>query len=145
EKMFVELLNRASSKIRLITPYFRPPKSIRKAMLKAMQRGVQLQVLTGFSLGHDNVAPFVEDMNKMSVNELLNSHKKLGLSANLLKIYEWREATVMHSKVLALDDRVLIVSSINLDQRGLRHDTENGLTLTGSVVLQFNEIFEKTY
>lgn len=152
EKLFAEMVDSAKSEILLVTPYLRPRKSLNDAIIRALRRGVTVELLTSFDLGLDNVAPFTEDMNKLSVNKFIEEYERLKDSNpevrradKLLKVHEWQEASVMHSKVVSIDKKLLFVGSINLDQRGFTNDTENGVLLIGKPAMDFAHIFQDVY
>jgi phosphatidylserine/phosphatidylglycerophosphate/cardiolipin synthase-like enzyme len=151
EKIFVDMIDSAQKEVRIVSPYLSPMRGINNAITRAMKRGVKIELLTGFDLGLDNVAPFTEDMNKMAVNkffkeyEKIKKNKKYVKGEDLLVVHEWNEKSVMHSKVMMIDRKLLFVGSINLDQRGFTNDSENGTLMIGPPVRDFNNIFEKTY
>ncbi len=152
EQMFVDMIDSARVEVRLVTPYLRPLAAIRAAMIRAIRRGVRIELLTLFDLGNDNVAPFTEDMNKMSVNKLMSEYAKIKKKnkavANmdkLLTVRQWNEESVMHSKVVTIDNKVMFVGSINFDQRGLTEDSENGVLVTGPAVEDFDRIYKTIY
>jgi len=152
EKLFEQMIDSAKNEVLIVTPYLRPLRSLNKAIFRALGRNVKVKLLTSFDLSNDNIAPFTEDMNKMSVNTFFKEYEKLkkkdprlGKSENLLQAYNWEEKSVMHSKVISIDDQVIFVGSINLDQRGLTNDSENGVLIKGPAAAQFKSIFDKTY
>jgi cardiolipin synthase A/B len=152
EKIFVDMIDSAKSEIIFVNPYLSPMREINNAIVRALKRGVKIQLMTGFDLGLDNVAPFTEDMNKMAVNKFFKEYAKIkkknpkyAKGEDLLKVHQWNEKSVIHSKIVSVDKKLLFVGSINLDQRGFTNDSENGTLIIGPPVRAFTEIFEKTY
>jgi cardiolipin synthase len=120
EKFYVQMLDSARKEILLTTPYFNPTKNISEAFGRAVKRGVKIQVLTGIQLNGDDVPALVEDANK----EGINGHFKE------LDIYEWTGAkSVLHAKLIVIDQKLSFVSSVNVNHRSFLHDVESGVLI----------------
>lgn len=118
EDFFVTLINNSNESIYMTTPYFRPTPRITQALNEAIERGVQINVLTRINLAGDGVPSLAEDVNKSGINEFFEK-------AN---IYEWTEpASIMHAKIAVFDDTIGKVSSININSRTFWHDLEHAI------------------
>jgi cardiolipin synthase len=100
----------ATHTIRIITPYFVPGPRIIRTLLRAAARGVQVQLI----LPEQNDVPLVRLVSRSYYAPLL----KAGVA-----IFE-REGTVLHAKVMLIDDCWAVVGSANLDQRSFHRNFE---------------------
>jgi cardiolipin synthase len=118
EKFYAHMLDSAEKSIRISTPYFRPTKLIGEAMSRAVQRGVDVSLITRIDLSGDTAAIILGEVNKAGINQFL--HK--------IKIYEYTEPSViLHSKLVLIDGKYSFIGSVNLNKRSFVHDTENGI------------------
>jgi cardiolipin synthase A/B len=98
---YLKLLKEAKSNVILMTPYFMPGYSFRKALKAAAKRGVKVQViLTGAS--DILVAKYSE---RYLYNWLLSSN---------IEIYEYQRS-VLHGKVIVADGECVSVGSYNVN------------------------------
>jgi cardiolipin synthase len=133
EKLYVELIDQSRSKIELSSPYLRPTPAILGALSRAIDRGVEVIVQTRISLKGDTAAWLYEEVNKESINRLLNR----------AKIYEWTGDSILHSKFILVDGVVGFIGSVNLSRRSFIQDTENGfLVRDRAFMARMHEIFE---
>jgi phosphatidylserine/phosphatidylglycerophosphate/cardiolipin synthase-like enzyme len=133
EKLFVELIDEARSTIKLSSPYLRPTPAILDALSRAVGRGVEVTVQTRISLKGDTAAWLYEEVNKESINRLLNR----------AKIYEWTGDSILHSKFILVDGVVGFIGSVNLSRRSFIQDTENGFLIRDrEMMARMNTIFE---
>ncbi|RYZ81979.1 MAG: phosphatidylserine/phosphatidylglycerophosphate/cardiolipin synthase family protein, partial [Proteobacteria bacterium] len=116
EELYVSLIDRAKSKIELSTPYLRPTKMIMRALDRAALRNVDITIQTRISLAGDTQAWLYEEVNKESINRLVKK----------VKIYEWKENSILHSKFILIDGKVGFLGSVNLSRRSFIQDIENG-------------------
>ena len=118
----------ANEKIELINPYFVPTRTVRRALKKAVQKGVDVQVMV--SVKGD--IPITPDAS-MHVARQLN---KCGAT-----IYQF-EGGFHHSKIMMVDDTFCTVGSTNLNSRSLRYDYEvNAFIFDPRVTNQLSDIF----
>ncbi|WP_041577169.1 phospholipase D-like domain-containing protein [Bdellovibrio bacteriovorus] len=117
EKIYVDLINSSSKEILITTPYFRPTNAISQALSKANTRGVKIKLLTSINLGGDGTPKIAEDVSKDGLNRHLNE----------MDILLWQiPKSIMHAKILVIDNELSFISSINLNHRSFIHDTEAG-------------------
>lgn len=118
EKLYIDIFDSAEKTIRLSTPYFRPTKKLGEAMARAVERGVDVTLITRIDLSGDTAAIILSEVNKEGINRFLNK----------IKIYEYTEpGVILHSKVILIDGKMSIIGSVNLNKRSFVHDMESGV------------------
>ncbi len=100
----------ASEKIRIVTPYFIPGPRIVRSLLRAAVRGVHVQIV----LPAISDVPLVRLASRAYLTPLLRAG---------VEIYEL-EGTILHSKVMFVDDRLVTIGSANLDYRSFHRNYE---------------------
>jgi len=100
----------ASESIRIVTPYFIPGPRVVRSLLRAAARGVKVQIV----LPAISDVPFVRLASRAYLAPLL----KAGV-----EIFE-REGTILHSKVMLIDDSWVTIGSANLDYRSFHRNYE---------------------
>jgi len=109
--LFQALIKSARGSIRITTPYFLPDRSARRALVEAVQRGVQVQILTaGPHIDH----PYIRTLSRHSSRHLLR-----GGAA----IYEYLPAMI-HAKLMTVDGQWNVVGSTNFDHRSFALNDE---------------------
>ena len=129
--LFQTLLASAQKSIHITTPYFLPDKSARDEMVRAIKaRGVTLKIITP-GLHSDHF--LTRTASRRLYGELLRAGAE---------IYEYRP-TMIHAKVMIIDDLWSVIGSTNFDNRsfGLNdevniaaHDTELAARLEADFV-----------
>jgi cardiolipin synthase len=102
-------IRHAKKRILLTTAYFLPHRSLVRALKKAAQRGVSVQIIVP--------GPSDVPLIKWAAFELAYSLLQDGV-----QIYEYQNS-ILHSKVMIIDDWVT-VGSTNLNYRSVFHDLE---------------------
>jgi cardiolipin synthase len=100
QRALLQALGRARSSALLVTPYFAPGRKLRKAMMHAAQRGVEVVLLIG-------VGQFV--MQDAVAQSFYPRLVRAGV-----KIVEYRR-TQLHGKLAVIDDEWATVGSSNFD------------------------------
>jgi len=100
----------ASKSVKIITPYFVPGPLIVRSLLRATKRGVLVQLL----LPAISDVPIVKVAGRAYLSALLKGG---------IEIYE-REGTMLHAKVMLIDDCWATVGSANLDLRSFHRNYE---------------------
>ncbi len=103
-------IDSAEEIIQIVNPYFVPTRSIKKAIKKAMKRGVDVQIM----ISAKSDIGFTPDASHYV------SHRLMKKGAN---IYMYN-AGFHHSKIMMIDSLFCTVGSANLDSRSLRYDYE---------------------
>jgi cardiolipin synthase len=134
EKLYVEMIDKASISIKLSSPYLRPTKAIMKAFERAIQRGVDITIQTRINLAGDTAAWLYEETNKSAINALFEK----------VKIYEWTEESILHTKMILIDNKFAFFGSVNLSRRSFIQDVESGLLIHDeNFVGKLTNIFEE--
>lgn len=110
ENVYMDILNRASRYVHIMTPYLILDNELEAALKFAAQRGVDVKL----------ILPGIPD--KKIANALAKTHYKYLMQAGV-KIYEYDPGFV-HAKVFVCDDEKAVVGTINLDYRSLYHHFE---------------------
>lgn len=122
-QFYAKLIDSSKKKILISSPYFRPVKEIGEALDRAIQRGVDITIITRLDLEGDTADFILGAVNKDGVNRFINK----------VKVFEYTEPKViLHSKLLMIDDEVSFISSVNLNKRSFYHDLENGVIVNDS-------------
>lgn len=127
---YIAAIDAARYKIQIINPYFTPTQSIRKAIERAVRRGVRVEIMIP---GKSDI-PFTPDAAFYLANRL----RKKGAH-----IYVYNGG-FHHSKVMTVDDRFCTVGSTNLNSRSLRYDYEiNAFIFDLPITDELNQLFKK--
>lgn len=100
----------AGTSIRIETPYFLPGPRFIRAMLRAVRRGVVVEII----LPACSDVPLVQLVNRSYYATLLRGG---------VRVFE-REGTILHAKVMLIDSSWSVVGSANLDQRSFHRNYE---------------------
>ena len=110
EAVYMDMLNRATDYVHIMTPYLILDGELETALCFAAQRGVDVRL----------ILPGIPD--KKMAYSLAKTHYKALHKAGV-KIYEYTPGFV-HAKVFVSDDIKAVVGTINLDYRSLYHHFE---------------------
>lgn len=125
---YIAAIDAAEHKIQIINPYFVPTVSIRRAIERALQRGVKVEIMIP---GKSDIS-FTPDAGFYFANKL----RKKGA-----RIYIYNGG-FHHSKVMMVDDRFCTIGSTNLNSRSLRYDYEvNAFLFDLPITDQLSRIF----
>jgi len=105
----------AERRVWIASPYFLPDLNTRHEMIAAQTRGVDIRILT---MGPLSDKPFVYHAAQCRYRQLLEAG---------VAIYEY-QPSMMHSKLLLLDDIWVSIGSANFDPRSFFHNDELNLT-----------------
>jgi cardiolipin synthase len=104
------IISAATTSIRIMTPYFLPPRTFLSALMSARYRGVTVEILLP---GRNNI-PFVHWACRHILDELLRA----GISI------AFQPAPFNHTKLMLVDGCYVHLGSANLDSRSLRLNFE---------------------
>ena len=125
---YIAAINTAERKIQIINPYFTPTARIRRAIERAVDRGVRVEIMIP---GKSDIS-FTPDAAFYLANQL----RKKGAH-----IYVYNGG-FHHSKVMMVDERFCTVGSTNLNSRSLRYDYEiNAFVFDLPITSQLTDIF----
>ena len=120
EKFYIDIFDSAEKTVRLSSPYFRPTKKLGEAMERAVNRGVEVSLITRIDLSGDTAAIILGEVNKAGINRFLKK----------IKIYEYTEpGVILHSKIILVDGKMSFIGSVNLNKRSFIHDMESGVMI----------------
>lgn len=129
-RAIIAAFDAATDTIRLVSPYLLPTYTVRQALLRAIDRGVHVEVL--FSRDGDN--PML-------------SYGNFNLARRLVRhgaeVYLYR-GSFHHSKIMMVDGQFSMVGSANLNSRSLKWDYEaSAFIFSQDVTHRLNAIFEQ--
>jgi putative cardiolipin synthase len=142
----LQLIGQARSDLLIISPYFVPGQDMKQAFAAAHARGVRIRVLTNSLASNDAPVAHVgyarhrEELLRMGVElyELRSEQTTFGTvfgsgssgGGGMGSGSATGESRAMlHSKVLVMDGRLLVVGSMNLDLRSQLQNTEIALLI----------------
>ena len=130
ERSYKKLIRKAKKEVFIETPYFVPSSGVRRAIRKAVKRGVEVKII----IPHSSDLRFLDIFRNRYIGRL---HKKG------VKIYFYSK--VLHSKLLIIDDLFFLLGSSNLDFRSFRHQYEiNLLGKDRKIICDLKEYFKQT-
>lgn len=110
------LIDEARDCCYLMTPYFIPPRWFMQALVQAVQRGVDVRILTA---GRSDV-PLARIAARHVYGDLLEAGAR---------IFEMQQP-ILHAKHLTVDAVHGVVSSYNVDRFGEKHNLEVGVIIS---------------
>ena len=127
-RAYVKAIDAAEKNIQIINPYFVPTTSIRKALKRALKKGVEVEIM--LPLKSDIV------LTPEASFHVGNKLRKKGA-----KVYLFKDG-FHHSKVMMVDSTFCTVGTSNLNSRSLRYDYEtNAFIFSPITTHQLNDMF----
>ncbi len=127
---YVEAINAAKKSIKLINPYLTLNTKLKKALRKALKRGVKVEIMVSAK----SDIPLTPDC------VFYNVHRLMKHGANVW-VYK---PGFHHTKVIMVDGLFCTVGSANLNARSLRFDLEdNAVIVDKCTTEQLSAMFEK--
>ena len=114
-KSYLKAIHAARETIIIANAYFLPGLKVRRALTRAVRRGVRVRIL----LPRDSDIPVVAWASRFLF---------AGMMRRGIELYEWSES-MLHAKVAVVDSVWSTVGSYNLDQRSLRSNLEANVVL----------------
>jgi cardiolipin synthase len=114
--LFQLLIDGATHRLRLVTPYFLPDAAFRRALARAASRGVDVVVLVP---GRVTDQRHVRWASRRFYGELIEHG---------VRIFEYRPAMI-HAKALIVDDVWCAIGTTNLDNRSFQHNDELNIVI----------------
>lgn len=128
--LFAEMLDKAQRKVLIINPYFVPTHRVRKALKRAVDRGVDVQIL----LSAKSDIPLTPEASHYVGNNLAKRGAKVYLF----------HGGFHHTKIMMVDDLYCTVGSSNMDSRSLRCDYEvNTVIFSKEVTAELTNLFNE--
>jgi phosphatidylserine/phosphatidylglycerophosphate/cardiolipin synthase-like enzyme len=134
----LHLLGQARSDLLVISPYFVPGDDMKRAFADARARGVRIRVLTNSlasndaPIAHVGYARHREELLSMGIELYELRSEQAGVKSAFGSSgasAAGSSRAMLHSKVLVLDGRLLVVGSMNLDLRSQLQNTEIALLI----------------
>jgi cardiolipin synthase A/B len=113
--MYIMAILSAQKYIHIQNSYFIPDAQVRRALVGAARRGVDVQVMVP---GKHNDLPVLRQASRFHYGELLQGG---------VKIFEY-VPTMIHNKTLVVDDMFATIGSINFDARSMQMNAEESLS-----------------
>ena len=127
--LYYMAIQAARKSIRIQNAYFLPDKQIREALVSAVQRGVDVQVMVPGT--HIDI-PMVRQASRHHYGPLLKGG---------VKIYEY-QPTMLHSKNVVVDGMFSTIGSINFDALSMSKNAEESLSFYDRT---FSEMMEAMF
>ena len=119
----VKFIDAAQDSLHITSPYLLPPPSVKRALRRALRRGVKVEVL-------------YSETGDTPIFDAGNVYYSRRLQRRGAEVWLYREA-FQHSKVLMADGVRSMVGSVNLDSRALRWNEEVAVVMMDSVSTQW--------
>jgi cardiolipin synthase len=119
--VFQMLLEGAVASVDISTPYFLPDRSLRRALVRAAQRGVRVRVIVPGPRSDQHLV-------RLASRRLYRDLLKAGV-----RIHEYRPAMI-HVKALMVDDVWAMIGTTNVDNRSFEHNDEINVAFRESAV-----------
>jgi putative cardiolipin synthase len=141
----LQLIAQARRDLLIISPYFVPGPDMTQAFASARSRGVRIRVLTNSLASNDAPVAHVgyarhrEALLSMGIElyELRSEQAGLGSAFGSSGASVAGESrSMLHSKALVMDGRLLVVGSMNLDLRSQLQNTEVALLIRSNELSQ---------
>jgi cardiolipin synthase len=118
---FQLLMEGADRTVRVNTPYFLPDRSLRRALVEIATRGVTLTVIVP---GRHTDQRWVRLASRRMWGELLRAG---------VRIFEY-QPSMMHAKILIVDDLWTVLGTTNIDNRSFEHNDEDNVAMCDPAV-----------
>lgn len=119
--VFQMLIEGAVSSVDISTPYLLPDRALRKALIRAAQRGVRVRIVVP---GRYSDQKLVRLASRRMYRELLDGG---------VRLYEYRPS-MTHVKALMVDETWAVIGTTNVDNRSFEHNDEVNVAFRESAV-----------
>jgi cardiolipin synthase len=128
---FQLLIEGAEQEVRISTPYFLPDRAFRRALIALTRRGVPVDVIVPSALTDER---WVRLASRRIWGPLLRAG---------IRIHEYQRS-MLHAKVLIVDDTWAVLGTTNIDNRSFEHNDEvNVAMLDPGVARRLSEDYAK--
>ena len=129
-KVYGKALDSAQEHVQIVNPYFVPTSHVRRAIKRALKRGVEVEIMI----------PAKSDIGFTPETGELVAHRLMKRGA---KVYLF-DGGFHHSKVMMVDSTFCTVGTANLDSRSLRYDYEtNAFIFDQGTTDELSTMFER--
>lgn len=119
--LFQLLLASARHSISITTPYFLPDKNLMQQLCRALERGLRVRILVP---GRKSDHIVTRSTSRAGYGELLKAGAE---------VYEY-QPSMIHAKILCIDDLWVVVGSTNFDNRSFGINDEVNLAIRDAAV-----------
>ena len=127
---YISAINAAQDSIKLINPYLTLNHSIRKALRKAVSRGVKVEIL----ISTRSDIPLTPDCGFYNAHQLMKQGCKVWMYT----------PGFHHTKIILVDGKCCTVGSANLNARSLSWDMEaNAVIMDSCTTKELDDLFEQ--
>ena len=133
-RMVLSLIQNATKRVSITSPYFVPDEALLAAMTTAAYRGIEVELFVGLESDH------------LIVNHAQRSYYQALLAAGV-RIYRYPAPTVLHAKYMTVDDEIAVIGSANMDFRSFALNYEVMLLAFGGDLddmLRANDAYYRT-
>ena len=128
-QFYTDAINDAQDSIKLVNPYLTLNRKLKKALRKAVERGVKVQVM----VSANSDIPLTPDCVFYNVHQLMKHGVEVWIYENGFH----------HTKVIMVDGKFCTVGSANLNARSLRYDyEENAVIVDPHTTKELDHMFE---
>ncbi len=129
-EFYYNAINYARDSIKIINPYFTPSPRLKRALRKAAERGVKVELM----LSVKSDIPLTPDCG------FYNAHR---LMKRGVKVWMFKPG-FHHTKIIMVDGKLCTVGSANLNSRSLRWDyEENAVIVDKHTTKELSDLFER--
>ncbi|MBR4898139.1 MAG: cardiolipin synthase [Prevotella sp.] len=129
-QLYINALDDAQDSVRIINPYLTLIPSVNRAIKRAIDRGVKVEIMVSAK----SDIPLTPDC------VFYNAHKLMKRGATVW-LYQ---PGFHHSKIMMVDGRFCTVGSTNLDARSMRFDyEENAVIIDRNTTLELDRMFDR--
>lgn len=129
-EFYYNAINFARDSIKIINPYFTPSPRLKRALRKAAERGVKVELM----LSVKSDIPLTPDCG------FYNAHR---LMKRGVKVWMFKPG-FHHTKIIMVDGKFSTVGSANLNSRSLRWDyEENAVIVDKHTTKELSDLFER--
>ncbi|MEO7886742.1 MAG: phospholipase D-like domain-containing protein, partial [Polaromonas sp.] len=145
----LQLMSQAKSNLLIVSPYFVPGERMMKQFADLRQRGVRVRVLTNSLASNDAPAAHVGyaryrkallalgiELYEMRAEQegTFSSFGSAAISGGSIGGSTGGSRASLHSKVVVMDDRLLVVGSMNLDLRSQLQNSEVAIVIRNRAI-----------
>ncbi|MCD8309687.1 MAG: phospholipase D-like domain-containing protein [Prevotellaceae bacterium] len=129
-RVYVASIASARQRLQIVNPYFVPTHGVRKALKKALKRGIDVEIM----LPSVSDIPFTPDAGFYVAHRLMKRGAKVYLY----------DKGFYHAKIMMVDTTYCTVGTANLNSRSLRYDYETNAFLLDPVTTRhLSDLFER--
>ena len=137
-KAVVDLVKESKESLFICTPYFNPPYALRRALIKHLRQGKQVDIVVGDKTANDfYIAPdkdfstigAVPYIYEQSLRVFIK-RQQWAIDKGLLRVHLWKhDNNSFHLKGISADNENYLITGSNLNPRAWSLDLENGLLI----------------